>query len=357
MSWTQYEEQFGACLRMTMAADARMRLPFGPGGARFYDVTASSSGLKLRAPRATAMRCGELFTVLNRSGGNTLSVVAADGTTVLASIVAGAMVDLWLVDNATTNGTWLAVPSVATPAVGTALTIGREPWTVQVGNGTNPIILRRILDARGYLGEAPVALVCEVGQGVVHGCIPSRGPVNEPTIDSGEFPAGSTLLMINRGTILGAGGKGGAGGSTASGGQPGGAGNDGFPAIALRLTTNLINHGTIGGGGGGGGGGRGTGTQGGGGGGGGAGYAAGGGGLGGGVNAGNGSSGSLSGGGVPGAGGNGGGVGGTPGVNGTAGSGVGGGAGGAAGPAIVKYFGITLTKIRVGTILGSEVTA
>ena len=73
--------------------------------------------------------------------------------------------------------------------------------------------------------------------------------------DTGSsFYSGSTLALINNGTILGKGGDGGTGGLNASAGAAGGSGG---PAFIGRYAINVTNNGTIGGGGGGGGGGSG----------------------------------------------------------------------------------------------------
>jgi hypothetical protein len=73
--------------------------------------------------------------------------------------------------------------------------------------------------------------------------------------DTGSsFYSGSTLALVNNGTILGRGGDGGTGGLNATAGTAGGAGG---PAFIARYAINVTNNGTIGGGGGGGGGGSG----------------------------------------------------------------------------------------------------
>lgn len=68
------------------------------------------------------------------------------------------------------------------------------------------------------------------------------------------FPSGSSLTLINNGTILGKGGNGGAGGNSVVAPT---AGQSGGPALLINLPTLLYNYGRIAGGGGGGGGGRG----------------------------------------------------------------------------------------------------
>ncbi len=159
--------------------------------------------------------------------------------------------------------------------------------------------------------------------------------ISTAALVSGNWPAGTSVKLVNYGTIQGAGGLGGhGGGQQATGGSPGGAGGD-----ALSLSSNVTIDNTsgfiYGGGGGGGGGANPCGTNGGGGGGGGgAGTVVGGIQGGGGDGAGNGSPGTASAGGAGGAGvcGGSGGNGGNPGVAGAAGYNN---AGGAAGKAIV----------------------
>ena len=107
MSWTAEGEARGSGVQATIGADYRLRLPSYPGGARFYDLTATSAGLKVRVPDARLMRCGpEVFTVYNRTGGNQVSIVAQDGSTGIHTLPTGRVVDLHLVDNGTANGTW-----------------------------------------------------------------------------------------------------------------------------------------------------------------------------------------------------------------------------------------------------------
>lgn len=350
MSWTQIDEHYGGSVRVTAAADVRLRLPFGRGGARFYDIDNGGAGLKIRLPDATRLRAGaHVYCVLLRSGSSSMQVVAADGSTVVGVISAGTLANLHLLDASTSNGTWVIDAAGGSPSIGSTLTLGREPYHIELGGESQATIdLRRIVEGRGYSGVAPVALLVEVGADAVLGSgSPSLG-----AIESGEFPAGSTLLMFNRGRILGRGGLGGTG-ATSSG--TGGAGEAGGPALGIAVSAVLVNDGTIGGGGGGGGGAKGTSGQGGGGGGGGAGKVAGQGadGAAGGTR---GAAGAQLTGGAGGVGGNNGGSGGASGQAGAAGGGSGG-AGGAAGPAVVKRAGASLTKIRTGSIFGAEVTA
>jgi hypothetical protein len=72
------------------------------------------------------------------------------------------------------------------------------------------------------------------------------------------FPAGSSLRLINNGTILGMGGNAGAGPQTTTTGTSASAGAVGGPALLAQYALAITNNGVIGGGGGGGGGGSGN---------------------------------------------------------------------------------------------------
>lgn len=74
-------------------------------------------------------------------------------------------------------------------------------------------------------------------------------------IDTGAFPSGSYIRIVNRGSIIGRGGNGGNGGGTTSSPTGGSNGGDGGPALVLHFPVTIANFGAIWGGGGGGGGG------------------------------------------------------------------------------------------------------
>lgn len=76
-----------------------------------------------------------------------------------------------------------------------------------------------------------------------------------PALETGAWPAGVTLNLINFGTIVGKGGAGGAGGAALSGVTDGGDGGNGGLAIDVSYLMSIENNNIIGGGGGGGGGG------------------------------------------------------------------------------------------------------
>ena len=81
-----------------------------------------------------------------------------------------------------------------------------------------------------------------------------------PALDTGNLPSGSTVTIVNNGTIVGKGGNGGAGASISyngnASGDPGGSGGNAINTT-VALTVNNTNGNIWGGGGGGGGGGEG----------------------------------------------------------------------------------------------------
>lgn len=352
---TAAQEFQGQSVAASISANYRLRLPFGPGGARFYSLTPTVGSLKVLLPKALTYLAGtgvgHLFTIHNASGTNSLTITAHDATTVVGTLAVGQVAQVYLVGAGTDVGTWVMTTTAGT--LGTSMTLGRQPWSLTFAQvGASTINLREALDARGYDGVSPVALTCTVS------AVRGSGDNTLPALDSGTFPAGSTLFLVisANARLAGKGGGGADGGNTPSGSAPN-VGEAGGPALTLRLNTALVNLGTIAGGGGGGGGGQASATAAGGGGGGGAGYVGGTGGapgVGGGASRGVDGGISTAGGGGGSAGGNGG-NGGLEGAAGTAGSGTGGSAGGAAGSSIRKLTGITLNKIRAGTITGTEV--
>lgn len=104
----------------------------------------------------------------------------------------------------------------------------------------------------GWNGTTAINLTCTINAGV-YVYASSTGVYAFQTGTS--YPAGSSITIINNGTILGKGGNGGNGGGATS---AGGAGSAGGPAFYAGAGCTVTNNGTISGGGGGGGGGAGA---------------------------------------------------------------------------------------------------
>ena len=349
---TAIDEAFGRSVSRSITANADAPLPYGPGGARLL-IYSATAGLSVRLPQATYLREGVgVYSVYN-SGANTFTVTDWGGNTV-QTVLSGRIAELSLLDNTTSNGSWISQTWVASS--GTALTIGRVPMSITIGTNRSNVNLRTLANAEGYAGDVPLALKVEILSAINISSVNST----QHSLQTGTFYPGTTIMLINRGIIQGGGGAGGQGGLLGSAGVAGIAGGK---AVYAQNNLNVINLGTIAGGGGGGGGGSlVVSLGGGGGGGGGQGAAPGAGGAGSaGGTAGQAGSGVL---GLGGAGGSaGGGRGGDGGSWGSAGSagttpggGGAGGSGGAAGHALYSVGGgVVITKLTSGLIYGPEV--
>ncbi len=103
--------------------------------------------------------------------------------------------------------------------------------------------------------SGPVTVRVTIAAGVVVGSLDPAAPA----LSTGDFASGSSLTIVNHGSIIGAGGAGGGGGNGGSGGSGsfpdcGRPGGDGGDAIDLRIDATIESDGSIFGGGGGGGG-------------------------------------------------------------------------------------------------------
>lgn len=132
------------------------------------------------------------------------------------------------------------------PGVGTINNDDPSELVVSIGN-SGPVNLRSLANSRGFVTGIPT--VRFVVSGVVTGTGGnSSGGNGGNAIDTGSWPGGVSLILVNNGSIRGGGG-GGASGSDQDGKRGGGGGH----AIFLRRSMTITNNGTIAGGGGGGG--------------------------------------------------------------------------------------------------------
>jgi hypothetical protein len=129
---------------------------------------------------------------------------------------------------------------------------------VTISPGANNFNLWNHLVASGYATPGVAgAWAVTISSGAMIGSTSTASV----SFDSGTFPSGSTLQLINNGTIVGRGGAGGVGGSVPTGGTciaPTVGGGAGGPALQMRIAATVTNNGGIWGGGGGGGGGGST---------------------------------------------------------------------------------------------------
>jgi hypothetical protein len=243
-----------------LQSDALLSLPFGEGGFRHYDCTPLAATRSLFAPDARLMRTGFAYNVHNRSTAQTLIVKTKTGASIV-SMAPSQFRSLYLLDNSTVDGVWQTNTSTTSTHISSIVSLHREPWTLRFSDvKAEPTVLRQILNDQGYNGRNPVALAVTIDASAVLGSV----------LSTGNFPRGSTILILNLGTIVGAGGAGGTGANPNGSAGVGSVGGHGFDLNSTTaIKVQIINRGTIAAGGGGGGGGDDSGGVGGGGGGGG----------------------------------------------------------------------------------------
>jgi hypothetical protein len=161
----------------------------------------------------------------------------------------------WLLGRLTRATVTSAITTPAPPPAQPA-----SPVEVVISYSSNNLNLWSYLLANG-LAKAGTAgtWTVTINSNVVIG----SGSTSLPALDTGSFPAGSTLKIINNGTIVGAGGKGGNAGQAGvdpDSGQcsvtvPATPGASGGPALRAVVSATVVNNGKIWSGGGGGGGG------------------------------------------------------------------------------------------------------
>jgi hypothetical protein len=171
-------------------------------------------------------------------------------------------VELGRASTATTNLNESAVRTLAGVASG-AISISNfygksSGFALTIASNTNNYNLRSAAVAAGWPGSTDTAITVTLNPGVYVG----SGSTGSYAFDVGTpWPAGSTVTLINQGTVVGRGGNGGTGGKGYAIGQQlvgtqittaGSAGGGGL--VTTRATT-VTNNGKIAGGGGGGGGG------------------------------------------------------------------------------------------------------
>jgi hypothetical protein len=173
-------------------------------------------------------------------------------------------VELGRASTATTNLNESAVRSLAGVASG-AISISNfygksSGFALTIASNTNNYNLRSAAVAAGWPGSTDTAITVTLNPGVYVG----SGSTGSYAFDVGSpWPAGSTVTLINQGTVVGDGGDGGTGGKGWPGNAAtqqittaGGAGGGGL--VTTRAITVTNNGKIAGGGGGGGGGGSGT---------------------------------------------------------------------------------------------------
>ncbi|MCS7085421.1 MAG: hypothetical protein RMM53_03260 [Bacteroidia bacterium] len=154
----------------------------------------------------------------------------------------------------TPSGTFvIPIQAVCGPSMRTILfTLTLEPcFTVAISNSTHNVDLAQRLWQEHFGGAAQDTPVCVVGI-IAPGVEVGSTTAQTPAFTTGQLPAGSLVGIVNKGLIIGKGGRGGDAWAPFASPPLTGAGENGGHALFLTERTILFNEGYIFGGGGGG---------------------------------------------------------------------------------------------------------
>lgn len=251
---TASQIEFGGSATYQLVAGDDLRLRAGYGQPRLYDLEPTEPNCTVSLPDARRLRPGvRHFVLLNKSGAETVDVYAQDGSTKLLTMAVDSVAELHLTSNTTANGTWIA-QTTASHGRGNDLGTNRYPVTLIINESVDRPNISFLAQQKGWDGVSPLALVLTVNStGVIYNADTSPTGVPQASLRLEGFPANSTFLLVNFGTIAGRGGKGGAGGPfSGSPSTPRTSGQAGGSAVSIDQDLVLANFGTIAGGGGGG---------------------------------------------------------------------------------------------------------
>jgi len=145
------------------------------------------------------------------------------------------------------SGTWNAVNVGYVKTGGIWTPVFKKAYNYTVSSNTTNINLSSLATSLGWGGSLPIVFTLTINSGVTLG----SSSTSNPALVIPSFPAGTEIIIINNGYIVGAGGAGGNGSYRSAGN----AGSNGGDALSVAYATSITNNNTIGGGGGGGGGG------------------------------------------------------------------------------------------------------
>lgn len=229
-------------------------------------IVPEGSGFVAAMPGRDVLRGGSEYVIYNSSPTHSVEVVDADSATIGLINPSKAVRLSWMdLGPGSYAGLW-TYTQLLDFTEGTPLSPSQVEYSITIESDAEHVVVRELLDARGYDGTSIVDVTVLIPiDVVVYGIDPTF-----PALRIGSLPATSVVTLINNGgEILGAGGAGGqgaGGGGLTSGfgtflnALPGGAGgvalaNDAPGGVVVRVDNAA---GTIAGGGGGGGGGGGT---------------------------------------------------------------------------------------------------
>lgn len=243
MSTAREKAIYGGGVRVQISADRKI----DPEIARYWAVTATTSGLSLKVPASSRFADGGPWLTVSNVGGTHSITLRRPNNTVLTTLAAGNTVEIYAL-----FGSFVVIALGTVDESDFELPPVLDADTVEITENTFNVNARDLFNARGYAGQTPFVGTVAIGAGVHIGSADS----NLAAFDTGAWPGGVSIViqMGANSSIDGRGGKGGnAGVLFNSNGQNGAAGGT---ALRLQVDTELdAEAGTAlrGGGGGGGG--------------------------------------------------------------------------------------------------------
>lgn len=107
----------------------------GPVVLDINDVNANNNGWKITLPDATLVPPGQNF-IFNNVSGFAFQIIGANLLTLLADVASGDIIEMYLIDNSTPNGTWRVVPFGGGANYITQFTAISSDGSVLITNGT-----------------------------------------------------------------------------------------------------------------------------------------------------------------------------------------------------------------------------
>lgn len=107
----------------------------GPVVLDINDLNPNASGYHIILPDATLVQAGQNF-VFNNISGFSVEIVANDESTVLATLTSGEVIQMYLIDVSTSNGTWRVVPFGGGASSITQFTAESTDSSIVITNGT-----------------------------------------------------------------------------------------------------------------------------------------------------------------------------------------------------------------------------
>ncbi len=123
---------------INLITDIELTWPFSFAGAivilDINDINPNQNGWTVAMPNATLGQAGQNF-IFNNISAFSFEIIANDLTTVLATVTTGQVIEMYLIDATTVNGTWRIIPYGGGSNAITQLTAQSTDSTITITNG------------------------------------------------------------------------------------------------------------------------------------------------------------------------------------------------------------------------------